>query len=105
MIINGCHTVDLSADDILDFVKVFSWCQAAGVIGTEVSIPASLAREFGRYFVAHFNNGEKVAPILRDLRLSLLAKWNVLGLCYAPYCHGDLHLETDRRADPVPKYI
>ena len=63
------------------------------------------SREFGRYFVAHFNNGEKVAPILRDLRLSLLAKWNVLGLCYTPYCHGDLHLETDRRADPVPKYI
>jgi hypothetical protein len=92
VVVNGCHTVDLTPDDLLDFVKVFAWSQAAGIIGTEIAIPQSLAREFGRYFMRRFVNGRKVAEILRDFRLTLLAKRNLLGLAYTPYCRGDLHL-------------
>ncbi|HWW85896.1 MAG TPA: hypothetical protein VNZ26_20000, partial [Vicinamibacterales bacterium] len=92
VVVNGCHTVDLNPDDLLDFVKMFAWCRAAGVIGTEIAIPESLAREFGRFFVGRFANGEKVAAIFREFRLTLLIKRNVLGLSYTPYCHGDLHL-------------
>jgi hypothetical protein len=92
ILINGCHTVDLSPDDLLNFVTVFSWCSAAGVIGTEIAIPESLAREFGRHFITRFANGKTVASIIAELRLSLLAKWNLLGLCYTPYCSGDLRL-------------
>jgi hypothetical protein len=90
--INGCHTVDLSPDDLLNFVTVFAWCSAAGVIGTEIAIPESLAREFGRGFIAKFAKGETVGSIFEELRLSLLTKWNVLGLCYTSYCHGNLHM-------------
>ncbi|MEA2882586.1 MAG: elongation factor Tu [Bradyrhizobium sp.] len=95
VIVNGCHTVDLKPDDLLDFVKIFAWCRATGVIGTEIAIPESLAREFGRFFMGRFAKGGKegtVAVIFRDFRLSLLAKRNVLGLAYTPYGHGDLHL-------------
>ena len=92
VVVNGCHTVDLDPNDLLDFVNTFAWCRAAGVIGTEIAIPELLAREFGRFFISRFAKGEKVAVIFRDFRLSLLAKRNVLGLCYTPYCHGDLHL-------------
>lgn len=98
VVVNGCHTVDLNPDDLLDFVKTFAWCRAAGVIGTEIAIPESLAREFGTFFVGRFLKGDnkegdnKVATILRDFRLTLLAKRNVLGLAYSPYCLGDLRL-------------
>jgi subtilisin family serine protease len=92
VVVNGCHTVDLSPDDLLDFVKVFAWCRAAGVIGTEIAIPESLGREFGTFFISRFVKGDKVATIIRDFRLTLLAKRNVLGLSYSPYCHGDLRL-------------
>src|SRR4029077_8613714 len=92
VVVNGCHTVDLNPDDLLDFVKVFAWCRAAGVIGTEIAIPESLGREFGIFFIGRFANGEKVAAIFREFRLTLLIKRNVLGLSYTPYCHGDLHL-------------
>lgn len=94
VVVNGCHTVDLNPDDLLDFVKVFAWCRAAGVIGTEIAIPESLGREFGTFFISRFVKGEKVGTILRDFRLALLAKRNVLGLSYSPYCHGDLHLQV-----------
>jgi hypothetical protein len=92
VVVNGCHTVDLNPDDLLDFVKTFAWAGAAGVIGTEIAIPESLAREFGSFFISRFLRGFKVADIFRDFRLTLLAKRNVLGLAYSPYCLGDLHL-------------
>ena len=92
VVVNGCHTVDLNPDDLLDFVKTFAWARAAGVIGTEIAIPESLAREFGTFFISRFLKGGKVATIFRDFRLTLLAKRNVLGLAYSLYCRGDLHL-------------
>jgi hypothetical protein len=91
--INGCHTVDLSPDDLLDFVTVFRWTRASGVIGTEIAIPVSLAREFGREFLQRFLSGPyTVNQVMRWLRLRLLEKYNLLGLAYTPYCYGELHV-------------
>jgi hypothetical protein len=92
VIINGCHTVDLSPDDLLDFVTAFIWTGASGIVGTEICIPESLAREFGREFLREFLGGRTVADSMRLLRLRLLAKYNLLGLAFTPYCYGDLHV-------------
>jgi hypothetical protein len=92
--INGCHTADLTPDDLLNFVNMFTWCQASGVIGTEVSIPESLAREFALgIFKQLTERGVSVGDAIRAQRLFLLGKYNPLGLVYTPYCYADLHLD------------
>jgi hypothetical protein len=92
VIINGCDTVDLNPDDLLDFVTTFAWTRASGIIGTEISIPESLAREFGREFLRQFLTGSTVRDVMHRVRIRLLEKYNLLGLAYTPYCYGDLHV-------------
>jgi hypothetical protein len=73
---------------------MFTWCQASGVIGTEVSIPESLAREFALgIFKQLTERGVSVGDAIRAQRLFLLGKYNPLGLVYTPYCYADLHLD------------
>ena len=44
MFINGCHTTNLTPDEILTFVTGFSYARASGVMGTEVSVKVPIAR-------------------------------------------------------------
>lgn len=89
--INGCHTVDITPDDLLRFNETLSYCQASGVIGTEISIPEVLARYFANGFF-------KLLPIcnvgdaIRQMRLQLLENYNPLGLAYTPYCSANLEI-------------
>lgn len=88
--INGCHTADFSADDLLNFNQVLAYCRAAGVIGTEISVPESLARFFASGFLLQFRNGATVGAAMRAQRLGLLERCNLLGLSYTPYCSVNL---------------
>jgi hypothetical protein len=90
--INGCRTVELTPDDLLDFVRTFSWCQAAGVIGTEIPIPESLAREFATQVFQYLVRPQKqqLGAAILSTRLALLGKYNLMGLAYTPYCHAAL---------------
>ena len=95
--INGCHTVDLEPAELSSIMQPFVEARASGIIGTEISITTGLAREFAYEFFARFlgSNGQaerRVGPIIRDLRLNLLMKYNPLGLVYTPYCSADLHV-------------
>lgn len=90
--INGCHTVDLTADDVLHFNRMFARSRAAGLIGTEISVPEELARDFACGFLAAFATGRRVGEVMRERRLALLEKGNLLGLAYTPYCSADLHV-------------
>jgi hypothetical protein len=92
VLINGCHTVDIKPDDLLHFTRMFARCDAAGVIGTEISIPEELARDFARGFLERFAAGTPVGDAVRAQRLSLLARGNLLGLAYTPYCSNSLHM-------------
>ena len=90
--INGCRTAELSPDDLLTFITTFAYCQAAGVIGAEITIPESLAREFAtNFFTAMLQPNVSVGEVIRRERLSLLKKYNLLGLAYTPFCHSSLH--------------
>jgi hypothetical protein len=91
--INGCRTVELSPDDLLSFINLFMWCEASGVIGTEISLPESLAREFALRFFRMLES-DSVGNAIRQTRLHLLAKYNLLGLAYTPYCHGALQFNV-----------
>jgi hypothetical protein len=90
--LNGCHTVDVTPDDLLDFNRVLAAKKASGVIGTEIFVPEPLARHFARGFFEGLARGDKIGDIIRRQRLLLLERYNPLGLIYTPYCHGDLHM-------------
>lgn len=93
--ISGCRTVELSPDDLLTFVTTFTFCQAAGVIGAEITIPESLAREFAaQFFEAMLQPNASVGEAIRRERLSLLSKYNLLGLAYTAFCHSSLHFRS-----------
>lgn len=91
--INGCHTVDVTPDDFVNFNETLSYCGASGVMGTEISITESLARSFSSGFFRSFLNGTTVGEAVRAQRLNLLENYNLLGLAYTPYCFANLRIE------------
>jgi len=88
--INGCHTVDATPDDFIEFNSMLARCEAAGVIGTEISIPEILARYFAIGFFQNLFEYKKVGVAIREQRLDMLKIYNLLGLAYTPYCYADL---------------
>jgi hypothetical protein len=56
--INGCHTTAVRPEAALEFVSAFiENAQAAGVIGTEVTVFEHLARRFAEEFLIRFLDG------------------------------------------------
>ena len=92
--LNGCGTLSISPESIVEFLQEFAYVGAAGVIGTEISVDERLAQEVGLEFLKAFADGRKVGEIIRDLRHRLLLKNNPLGLVYTPYCYSDLHMQS-----------
>jgi hypothetical protein len=92
--INGCNTVGITPDDLLPFNKSLARSNASGVIGSEITIPETLGREFGRRFLTGFLDGAPVGELVRELRLRLLSGYNPLGLAYTPYCLAKLRLDV-----------
>jgi len=93
--INGCHTVDAYPDDFLEFNSMLARCKAAGIIGTEISIPEILARYFAVGFWKNLFKNKKVGVAIREQRLDMLKNYNLLGLAYTPYCYADLEISTN----------
>jgi hypothetical protein len=91
--INGCRTADITPSDLLNFVRAFAWCQASGVIGTEINIFESLATEFATGLFYFLANGRSLGDAIALQRLILLSKFNPLGLAYTPYCYADLRFD------------
>jgi hypothetical protein len=85
--INGCHTSALSPSTITTLVSAFvGESQAAGVVGTEVTIFEPLACAFAEDVLEHFLGGSMtIGGAVRRARLDLLRDRNPLGLVYVPY--------------------
>lgn len=93
VVINGCHTTELTPELLVNFVDAFTNAYAAGVIGTEITLDQSVASEAALQFFSHFQkNGMNVGQALRYMRTNFLMKGNLLGLAYTPYCSADLHI-------------
>jgi multiple sugar transport system ATP-binding protein len=92
VVVNGCHTSELTPEEILSFVTAFSDAKAAGVVGTETSIEQGLAGTAMEWFLSSLKQGKKLGEAMHQMRWRLLHKRNVMGLTYAPYCSADLRL-------------
>jgi len=95
--INGCHTTAVEPEQALNLVQGFVEANAAGVIGTEVTIFEPLAVAFGEDCLRRFLSGEPIGSAVRDSRLKLLQAGNPLGLVYIPFAPASLYLADDSR--------
>ncbi len=92
--INGCHTLKLTPETIVGFADVLADENAAGVIGTEISVAQETANEVAQRFWTYFA-GERpvnVGEALYRTRIDLLKKGNVSGLVYTAFCLAELSL-------------
>jgi len=93
--INGCHTTASEPKQALHFVEKFViTCNAAGVIGTEITIFEELAAAFAEECLRRFLvGGETIGDSVRRARLKLLGQGNPLGLVYNIYANAGLRLK------------
>ncbi len=91
--LNGCHTTGLEPEQALEFVSALvGGSQAAGVVGTEITVFEPLARDFAEDCLRRFLSGAPLGWAVRDARLALLKAKNPLGLVYLPYAIPSLQL-------------
>jgi hypothetical protein len=65
---------------------------AAGVIGTEITLFEPLAAPFAEECLRRFLGGTEIGEAVHGTRLALLAKGNPLGLAYVPFVVPGLRL-------------
>jgi hypothetical protein len=97
ILLNGCHTAEYTARTLNSFVPAFiRWGNACGVVGTEITVHQTIADWIGESLLAKLWAGDAIARAMRDIRWQLLARGNVIGLGYTPYCLGDLRFSSNR---------
>ncbi|MEV4639950.1 CHAT domain-containing protein [Actinoplanes sp. NPDC049548] len=100
VVLNACHTGEIQAATLADFVNAFTeTAGAAGVVSTEVTLEQGLAGFAMELFLAELANNVSVGRAMRRMRWALLARGNVMGLAYTPYCAADLSLRRAAAAD------
>lgn len=91
--INGCHTTALEPERAIEFISpLIENANAAGVIGTEITIFEPIATAFGEECLRRFLNKSPIGEAVRGARLKLLKDANPLGLVYIPYVMASLSL-------------
>lgn len=95
VVLNGCHTGEMLPDTPVELVTAFvDGLGAAGVIATEITLDAAFAAPAMELFLRPLFAGATVAAAIRVMRWTLLARGNLLGLAYSPYCDARLRLPT-----------
>jgi hypothetical protein len=102
--INGCRTTALQPSVAFDLVtSLIQDSQAAGVIGTEITVFEPLARSFAEsFFRAFLVDSQTVGAAVRRARLTLLEAHNPLGLVYVPFALGSISLTAPAAAADAP---
>lgn len=78
---------------LIEFITPFiENANAAGVIGTEITIFEPLASAFGEECLRRFLSSSTIGESVRGARLKLLKDGNPLGLVYIPYVLSNLRL-------------
>ncbi|MBO3752683.1 hypothetical protein J5X84_42100 [Streptosporangiaceae bacterium NEAU-GS5] len=91
VILNGCHTAELTPNSPVNFVDGLSSAGAAGIVGTEITVSQRLAGEAVELMLEGLISRQlPVGQALHRMRSRLLAKGNLLGLAYTAYCSNDL---------------
>jgi hypothetical protein len=93
VLLNGCHTVELTPQSPVSFVDALANASASGVVGTEITLDQAFANEAAELLLRHFASATVgLGEAVRRMRHDLLAKGNLLGLAYTAYCSADLRL-------------
>ncbi|XVV08386.1 CHAT domain-containing protein [Actinoplanes sp. CA-131856] len=93
VVLNACHTGEVLAATLAGFVDAFAQTAgAAGVVATEVTLEQRLAGLAMELFLAELAGNVSVGEAMRRTRWRLLARGNLMGLAYTPYCAADLTL-------------
>jgi hypothetical protein len=91
--LNGCHTTALTPEGMMNLAGGFVVeGNAAGVIGTEITLFEPLAGPFAEECLRRFLSGAAIGEAVHGARLALLAKGNPLGLAYVPFAVPGLRL-------------
>lgn len=91
VILNGCHTAELTPNSPVNFVDGLSGAGAAGIVGTEITVSQRLAGEAVELMLdGLITQRLPVGEALHRMRARLLAKGNLLGLAYTTYSSNDL---------------
>ncbi len=87
---------------LANFVDAFgNRAGAAGVIGTEVTIEQGMAGWATGLLLQRLTNGASAGQALRDMRWTMLARGNVMGLAYTLYAVADLRLRPHIEGIPA----
>jgi hypothetical protein len=99
--INACHSLEIYPKTLVSYLDAFvGTARAAGVIGTEVKVNQALAMDVAKQFFELLLTEQKsVDEALRAIRMGYLAKGNLLGLFYTPYCWAELRITGGRDPD------
>jgi hypothetical protein len=93
IVLNGCHTTAASPEQVFSMITGFVvQANAAGVVGTEITIFEPMAVSFGEELLRQFLAGETIGRAVRRARLALLRQGNPLGLAYIPFALSTLRL-------------
>jgi hypothetical protein len=93
--VNGCETAAVAPEQAFQFVRsLVETHNAAGVIGTEITVFEPLASTFAEEFFDRFLVRKRpLGEAVRGARLALLKRGNPLGLVYVPFALAGLHLD------------
>ena len=102
VIVNGCNTAAVGPETPIELVTALvGQANAAGVIGTQVTVFESLACAFAETFLRFLLvDGESVGVAIHATRLALLKEGNPLGLVYIPFVSDEVRIP--RVLAPVP---
>jgi hypothetical protein len=93
VVLNGCHTAEFTSRTLNSFPSAFvQIANAAGVVGTEITLEEGFAGWAGEELLKLLADGLSVGEALHRLRWGLLRNGNVLGLAYTPFCLANLTL-------------
>ena len=92
--INACHSAAVYPETLVSYLDAFiGTARAAGVVGTETKVNQTIAMDVAENFFDSFVvQKDSVDMALNKIRLSYLARGNLVGLIYTPYCFADLRM-------------
>jgi hypothetical protein len=89
--LNACESIALPAEVINKFLIAARAVGARGVIGTEIPVRGSLARNAGKAILSGMLRGASAGEAILRMRRELFAGMNPLGLAYTLYAPSTLH--------------
>ncbi|MEX2552340.1 MAG: hypothetical protein WD627_05000 [Actinomycetota bacterium] len=91
----ACESLAARPEVAHQLFEILTEVGASGVIGAEISIAERLGREVGLRLMSSISGGTSVGEALLEMRLSMLRRFNPLGLALTANAPATLHLCDD----------